>query len=150
KDLLPGQLGVQFQNPSEFGDNLVVSNVAPDTAAAKAGIKTGDKITEIDGKKVATPAQAKHVLGPKYEGATVTVKYERAGQEMTPTFDRVGKMKVYATPYLGVLPMRDAPKLGVELRFVSPNSPADKAGLKAGERIVKYGTDKLEDFQGKI
>src|SRR5262245_35634192 len=35
--------------------------------------------------------------------------------------------------------MRDDPKLGVEIRFVYPDSPADKAGLREGDRIVKVG-----------
>ena len=37
--------------------------------------------------------------------------------------------------------MRDDPKLGVEVRYVFEKSPAEKAGLKAGDRIVKFGTD---------
>lgn len=41
--------------------------------------------------------------------------------------------------YLGILPMRDDPKLGVEVRFVFDKSPASKAGIKAGDRVVKYG-----------
>ncbi len=44
-----------------------------------------------------------------------------------------------APAYLGILPMRDDPALGVEVRFVFPNSPAAKAGLQAGDRIVKVG-----------
>jgi len=35
--------------------------------------------------------------------------------------------------------MRDDPKLGVQVRYVYPKSPADAAGIKAGDRIVKYG-----------
>jgi len=36
--------------------------------------------------------------------------------------------------------MRDDPKLGVEVRHVFDKSPAEKAGIKPGDRIVKYGT----------
>ena len=34
------------------------------------------------------------------------------------------------------------PKLGVEVRYVYPKSPAETAGLKAGDRIVKIGVGK--------
>ena len=35
--------------------------------------------------------------------------------------------------------MRDDPEPGVEIRFVFPKSPAEAAGLKAGDRITKIG-----------
>ena len=41
--------------------------------------------------------------------------------------------------FLGMLPMRDDPELGIEVRFVYPDSPAAKAGLKEGDRIMKVG-----------
>jgi hypothetical protein len=41
--------------------------------------------------------------------------------------------------FLGILPMRDDPELGVEVRFIYPKSPADAAGLKPGDRITKVG-----------
>ena len=46
-------------------------------------------------------------------------------------------MAAYAQAFLGVLPMRDDPGPGVEVRWVYPNSPADKAGVKVGDRIVR-------------
>jgi S1-C subfamily serine protease/predicted esterase len=150
QDLKPGQLGVKFESQDTFAGNLVIAEVVKETAAAKAGLEKGDKITEIDGKKVATIAQAKHVLGTKYEGDTIALKYERGGKEIAAQLELVGKAKVYATAYLGILPLRDDPKLGVEIRHVFPKSPADKAGLKAGDRIVKYGTANLEEFKGLI
>jgi len=149
QDLKPGILGVKFQSQDAIGGNLVLGTVEPDSAAAKAGLQPGDKITEVDGKKVATPNQIKHVVGPKYEGDSVALKYERGGKEVAATLELVGKVKAYPTPYLGILPVRDDPQLGVEIRYVMTKSPADVAGLKAGDRIIKYGTDKLGDFGGK-
>ena len=35
--------------------------------------------------------------------------------------------------------MRDDPGPGVEIRYVYPKSPADTAGLKAGDRVMKFG-----------
>jgi hypothetical protein len=64
----------------------------------------------------------------------------------------VGKEVIIAQPFLGILPMRDDPRLGVEIRHVFANSPADKAGLKVGDRIVKFGpADKaLTEFTGEV
>src|SRR5262249_28468174 len=63
----------------------------------------------------------------------------------------VGQLTVFANSYLGILPMRDDPKLGVEVRYVFPRSPAEKAGLREGDRIVKYGSGKNEvEFKGEV
>src|SRR5262249_16208631 len=62
---------------------------------------------------------------------------------------------------LGVLPMRDDPQPGEEIRFVFPGSPAEKAGLKAGDRIMKVaigevpprpfvGRDALTQLLGRL
>src|SRR5262249_34663160 len=50
-----------------------------------------------------------------------------------------GAVAAYGQPFLGVLPIRDDPDPGVEVRFVYPKSPAEAAGLKAGDRIMKVG-----------
>jgi serine protease Do len=46
--------------------------------------------------------------------------------------------------------MRDDPALGVEIRYVIPKSPAEKVGLEAGDRILKYGgtEGELTQFTG--
>lgn len=150
QDLKPGLLGVKFASANQFSGDTTIKEIEPESAAAKAGLKAGDKITECEKIKVATIAQLKHALGPKYEGDTIALKYVRDGKEVAINVDLIGKLKVYATAYLGILPLRDDPKLGVEIRHVFKDSPADKAGLKVGDRIVKFGTDKVEDFKGKV
>src|SRR5262249_12668066 len=51
----------------------------------------------------------------------------------------VGTATSYVNAFLGLLPMRDDPGPGVEVRYVYPKSPADTAGLKAGDRVMKIG-----------
>ncbi len=52
-----------------------------------------------------------------------------------------GAIAAYPPAFLGILPVRDDPEPGVEVRYVYPQSPADKAGLKAGDRIMKVGRE---------
>ena len=51
----------------------------------------------------------------------------------------LGTSTAFVNAFLGILPMRDDPGPGVEVRYVYPKSPADAAGLKAGDRIMKIG-----------
>jgi len=81
-----------------------------------------------------------HLLGPKYEGDSVSLKVEREGKvESFAKIELAGTAPTVAQPFLGILPMRDDPDAGVEVRFVYPKSPADLAGLKEGDRIMKVG-----------
>src|SRR5262249_19972634 len=58
----------------------------------------------------------------------------------------------YPHAFLGVVPLRDDPEPGEEIRYVFPKSPADVAGLKAGDRIMKIGPavgGALQAFTGR-
>jgi membrane-associated protease RseP (regulator of RpoE activity) len=49
-------------------------------------------------------------------------------------------------PYFGSVPDFGAEKPGYALAGVAPGGPADKAGLKAGDRIVQLGTHRIENL----
>lgn len=152
KDLRRGILGITLKNAADIYSNAPeIGGVLKGSAAAKAGLKPGDVLVEIDGKAVVRIAQLQHLLGVKYEGDHVAIKYRR-GKETVETkgLELVGQNQIVAQPFLGILPLRDDPKLGVEVRYVFANSPAEKAGLKPGDRIVKYGLDEkqLAPFTG--
>jgi S1-C subfamily serine protease/predicted esterase len=153
KDLKKGLLGVRMKSTDRFGAAPEVGDVLPESAAARAGLKAGDVITEIDGHPVVSQAQILHRLGTAYEGDKIHLKYQRGKKDITAK-DVVltGALSAYAHPFLGILPMRDDPKLGVEIRYVFPKSPADAAGLKAGDRILKIGPPEGEmaGFTGKL
>lgn len=152
KDLKRGLLGITLQSADMYGALPVIGTVAPESAAARIGLQPGDHITEIDGHPVVRYAQILHLIGSKYEGDEVAVKVKRGGKEVV--FDKVklsGVLATLAHSFIGILPMRDDPELGVAIRYVYPQSPADKAGLKAGDRIMKVaaGKGKAQAFSGR-
>ncbi|HXG12750.1 MAG TPA: PDZ domain-containing protein [Gemmataceae bacterium] len=151
KDLKKGLIGITVQSTDWYGVPPVIASTAPGSAAAAAGIKPGDLIKEVDGKPVANFAQVLHIVGTKYEGDTVSLKVQRGEEEINyPNLRLGGMITAFAQPFLGILPMRDDPELGVEIRYVYPKSPADTAGLKPGDRIMKLGVgDVLQQVAGR-
>jgi serine protease Do len=126
--------------------------VAPESAAQKAGLQAGDIIKEINGHAVANQAQVMHQLGALYEGDLVSVKVLRGKEEKAFTNLKLsGALTAFRQAFLGVLPMRDDPELGVEVRFVYPKSPAEGANIKPGDRIMKFGgtSGPMQPFSGR-
>jgi S1-C subfamily serine protease/predicted esterase len=136
-----GLLGITMQAGAEpYALPATITSVAQGSAAEKVGIKAGDVITKISGKPIATQTQLQHQLGFRYEGDVVSVEVTRDKKPVT--FDKVvlsGEVAAYGQPFLGILPIRDDPDPGVEVRYVYPKSPAEKATIKAGDRLMKIG-----------
>jgi regulator of sigma E protease len=115
----------------------VVKTVAPDSAAERAGIKTGDRIVSFNGvenydwEKIQNDA----LLSPDQ---ALPVEIERGGQRLqltiTPTRQVEGGEVIGR---LGILP--DYGDVPVVVVFVEKGSPADEAGMKLGERVVQIG-----------
>jgi serine protease Do len=143
QDLNRGVLGFTPRDGDIYSTPPVVGTVLPLSAAALAGIKPGDTIIEVDGVKISRQAQVMHLLGTKYEGDSVSVKIQRGKEEINlPNLKLSGVLVSFAHPFVGFLPMRDDPELGVEVRYVYPKSPAEAAGLKAGDRVLTLGEAK--------
>ena len=152
KDLQKGMLGIYLQSTDIYGATPVIASVGPDSAALRAGIRSGDTILELDGHAIVRQAQILHLLGEKYEGDTVTVKVRRGKQDLTfANIKLTGNLTAFIHPFIGVLPVRDDPELGEEIRYVFPKSPADLAGLKAGDRIMKVSLEGVppQPFSGR-
>jgi putative serine protease PepD len=73
-------LGVSVQAAS---DGVQVQQVRGGTPAQRAGLRTGDVITAIDGTKVTSTAQLQAAIDAKRPGDTVSLAYKRNGKTHT-------------------------------------------------------------------
>ncbi|HEY4956582.1 MAG TPA: Do family serine endopeptidase [Caldimonas sp.] len=87
-----GRLGVTVQDLNQsladsFGlkrvDGALVSNVAPNSAAAAAGLKSGDVITEVNGEPVERSGALSSLIGMSAPGERVKLKVWRDHGERT-------------------------------------------------------------------
>jgi Do/DeqQ family serine protease len=153
-----GQLGIIIQDLTpQIAEAMgitatggaVVSQVLPDSAAAKAGIESGDVITALDGKPLRGASELRNTIGLKPPGTTVELTVLRKGSERmvkVATQEPVAEKAVEAptgSPIdgakLGSIP-DDNPlygKLtGVYVQEVAERSAAEAAGIEAGDIIV--------------
>ena len=120
--VLAFSVGVTFQAPH-------VGSVVPGSPAWEVGIQAGDKLIAVDGSKVESfmDVAIAAVLGGT-NGRVLTI--ERDGI----------KSDVRVTPR--VHPTRGMPDIGLAIPIsrtvaaVAPNSSAEKAGIKAGDRVL--------------
>jgi serine protease Do len=157
-----------------------VTRIAPDSPAEKAGIKTGDILTQYNGQRVEgmdqfsrmvreTPAGREVRIGILRNGAAQTISAKITarplitGQLVPPPttsvlqpFDsrfpdmpqsrmtwRSAMLGIDAETLEGQLAEFFGVKEGVLVRTVSKDSPADKAGIRAGDVIVRVDEMKV-------
>jgi uncharacterized protein len=65
---------------SASNGGCLVTEVVPDSTAAKAGLRAGDVVTSVDGKAVADIPSIFAIIRTKHVGATITVEYLRGGK----------------------------------------------------------------------
>jgi S1-C subfamily serine protease len=151
-----------------------VQRVIPDSPASDAGLREGDILLEVGGEPVFSVSRLRWLVGQPAAGTTLEVKYSRDGTaatvNITPRLLRAGP-----TPPAGPLPPPDCPHgswgrpgyLGVTLQALTPGlreafgapentgalvaevnteSPASRAGLQAGDVIVKMDRRTIRDI----
>lgn len=142
EDLQPGLLGVSLKGTDIYEDPAIVAACPAKSPAAEAGIKVGDEIVQVDGQTIVRQAQLRHALGAHYAGEKVKIQVKRKGQTKDFEVTLVEKLIPYIHPFLGILPRRDSER--AVIRYVYPESPAAKAGLKAGDTIISLDGENME------
>jgi len=164
-----GIADVTPENAKFFGDTAamggVVTQVESDSPGAKAGLQTGDVITEIDGQKINDAGELQVMIGQKQPGTKVDLTVLREGKTMhvPVTLEALGSHgsdnvspsestgKVRWGLGLGNLTpeIRDqlqAPSniRGAVIEQVQPGSSADNAGLQQGDIILEVNRHKVQ------
>jgi serine protease Do len=164
-----GWLGIQMQPMTPVlakavglsnAKGVLVDEVQADSPAAHAKFEQGDVITEFDGKTIDKPRDLALAVADVHPGdqAKVTVWRNGAEQNMTVTIASQPKEQAAdATdhPQKGRLGLSLAPlssdtrnelglapdAKGVVVAGVTPGGPADESGVRAGDLILKVGTE---------
>jgi len=151
KDLKPGLLGIQFKNPAVHLAEAEIGSCRPNSPAAKAGLKAGDKIIQVNERTINRAAELKEEISRRYAGDKLRLVALRGQQRIECEVELAAEIAPYVRPFLGILPMRSQPDQhpsGVVVRYVYPDSPAAKAGLQPGDLMVRFAGQELKDASG--
>ncbi|MGK0704543.1 serine endoprotease DegP [Yokenella regensburgei] len=119
-----------------------VSQVMPNSSAAKAGIKAGDVITTLDGKPISSFAALRAQVGSMPVGSKVSLGLLRDGKPVTVTLElqQSSQTQVDSSSIFngieGAEMSNKGQDKGVVVSSVKGNTPAAAIGLKKGDIIV--------------
>jgi len=165
-----GRLGVIVQNLTpdlakalklNLTQGVVITKVQPGTPAAKAGLKAGDVIVGVNGRKVESYRDLRNTIGLLRVGDALTLEVVRNGNRETirtsvgAAPQEQAQVKQDLNPRLAgaVFAERGAGRPGIVVKDVQPNSPAADAGLRPGDIISAVNqqpVDSLEEFKKMI
>jgi serine protease Do len=159
----------------EGTEGVLVDDIArDDSPAAKAGLRSGDVITEFEGKPVKTPAQLTELVADTPVGKPAQLKFVRDGRIQTATVslgerpaasetngreERGDADEENGSP-LGISTMNVTPDMARELKLkissgvvvqnIQPDSPAAEAGLRRGDVIHRINRIPINNRQDLI
>jgi M6 family metalloprotease-like protein len=135
-----GYLGIDA-GPNDDG-NLVVRHLDPGSPAATAGFKDGDVITRVGGDAHPQLEPFRQWLLNQTPGAKLTLTVKRDGREieLSPVVAPASRpMKLAGQRAVMGVQLADAPQgsEGALIDRVSPDMPADRAGVQPGDVVVE-------------
>ena len=152
-------------------EGAVVTQVEPNSPGAKGGLKTGDVITQLDGKPVSDAGELQVVVGQKRPGTTIKLDVIRDGNNITVpvTLEAMGNKNgdeesastEHGKPRWGLglgdltsdtREQLQAPKdlHGAVVGSVQPGSPADNAGLQRGDVILEVNRHSVQSASDAV
>ena len=143
-----GSIGIMFdavENPAIArvyggGTGVPISSVVAGSPADQSGLKVGDTITSVDGKKVTKGTELVADIAARKPGSKVTLGFIRNGKPQDATVTIADRSKLFAAR-LGEDQGNDdestpkQSKFGVTVRKVTPEM-ADRLDMPAGKGVI--------------
>lgn len=174
-----GYMGVSIQDVTEdlvdfYGtkEGAVITSLDTDSPAYKAGLRSGDLITEVDGKKIKSSSELKNEIGGLSPSDEVIVIYKRDNKSSKATIkltkypdesaslDRIGGNTALEglevselTPQLRSKYRIDDVLKGVVVVGIKQGSEAQEIGFMEGDvitRIEQMGVDSISDLKSAV
>jgi serine protease Do len=151
----------------------VITQVEPDTPGARAGLKVGDVVTQVNGQNVSDSGHLQVIISEKQPGTKVDLRLIRDGKEITvpvtlgeanenKTASNSGEEHGKARWGVGLSSLtpeiREQMQIpqdvhGAVITNVEPGSPADNAGLSQGtviEEVNRHPVQNAADVQREL
>lgn len=156
-------------------NGAIVTQVTPDSPGSRAGLRSGDVITKLDGQKIPNSSALQLAISERAPGATVSMSILRDGKsdsvnvklgefkagnevadESSSESKQQGKLGLAVndlTPDIRQQLSVPTRIQGVAVENVRPASPAEEAGLSRGDVIVeinRHPVDSAEHFVKEV
>ncbi|MBV1705837.1 MAG: Do family serine endopeptidase [Hyphomicrobiales bacterium] len=168
-----GWIGVQIQPVSadiaeslglKSRDGALIAETEHGAPAEKAGLKSGDVITQVNGKAVANAHDLARTIAAMAPDTKVTIGYIRNGKNEVADLtlgtlpDNLqaslnpqvaappDEMKTYGLTLAPATSVAGAGKTGVVISDIDPNGVAAQKGLKSGDVILEAGGKTLNSI----
>jgi serine protease Do len=122
------------------GSGVAVSSVVPGSPADQAGLKVGDTITTVDGKKVTKGSELVADIASRRPGAKVQLEFLRNGKKQETTVTIADRAKLFAARLNEdeggndeSTPKQD--KFGITIRKLTPEM-AERLDMPAGKGVI--------------
>src|SRR5882757_1875191 len=143
-----GSIGIMFdavENPAiarvyGTGSGITISSVVAGSPADQAGLKVGDTITSVDGKKVSKGADLVADIASRKAGSKVTLSFLRNGKTQETAVTIADRSKLFAARLGDEQDNADdstpkQSKFGVTVRKLTPEM-ADRLDIPSGKGVI--------------
>jgi serine protease Do len=143
-----GSIGIMFdavENPAiarvyGAGTGVPISSVVAGSPADQAGLKVGDTVTSVDGKKVTKGSELVSEIAARKPGTKVTLGFLRNGKSQDATVTIADRAKLFAARLGEDQESEDdntpkPSKFGVTVRKITPEM-ADRLDIPSGKGVI--------------
>lgn len=148
--IIPAPVGKTFNN--EMGkQGVLIKEVEPKSPAAKADIRFGDVILEMDDTPVATPSEYRSLLETYTPENSLRLKLLRGFKTMEVAVSLSEIPQNYGVRYAAKIfgfTVKDN-RSGVTVKEITDDSAADKVGIRPGDIVAEVEgktVEKVEDY----